>query len=233
MRQKKTNLPSQAPLSTGSKERPNADDFEAFSRACDRLGQQSTAGKKNIWKDNAVFRTIIAQSDDCIFLVDRESKDILFANPTLAGLLGYYPESLYDFIGHDRGSVDRSIERIANGDRFQGERLFIKNDGSFTSLEVSAYLITAGECEAVCMVARDISGRKEAEENKRKAERLAALSSLTKGVMHDSANALGVLLNTITLMKLGVADSGSPPEHLKLFREYLADIEAAANQLAA
>lgn len=68
-------------------------------------------------EDEERYHSILDQTTDCIFTVDVETKRILEANPAFCRLLGYDPDemsnmTLYDFIAHDRETIDRDIRKI-------------------------------------------------------------------------------------------------------------------------
>ena len=123
------------------------------------------------------YRAVVNQSVDGIFLVDVESKQILDANTALQRLLGYSADELsqlelYDIVAHGKEEVDRNIQHIlAEGGRFLGERSYRCKDGTRMDVEVSVNLIAYGGREAMCVVARDITGRKKAEEEKDRLEK--------------------------------------------------------------
>jgi PAS domain S-box-containing protein len=115
------------------------------------------------------FRWTLEQVAENIFVVDPENKRILDANVTLQRSLGYTLEelkgmTLYDFVAHDRESVDRNTARIlAEGSAFVGEKKYRHKDGSLIDVEVNAGKIPYGEGRAVCVVAHDITERKRTE----------------------------------------------------------------------
>jgi PAS domain S-box-containing protein len=115
------------------------------------------------------FRWTLEQAAENIFVMDLENKRILDANATLQRSLGYTLEelkgmTLYDFVAHDRESIDRNTDRIvAEGSAFMGERKYRHKDGSLIDVEVNAGAIPYGDRQAVCIVAHDITERKSTE----------------------------------------------------------------------
>ena len=115
------------------------------------------------------FRWTLEQAAENIFVMDLENKRILDANATLQRSLGYTLEelkgmTLYDFVAHDRESIDRNTDRIvAEGSAFVGERKYRHKDGSLIDVEVNAGAIPYGDGQAVCIVAHDITERKSTE----------------------------------------------------------------------
>ena len=137
-----------------------------------------------------LYRTVVEQAAENIFIVDVETKRILEANTALQRSLGYTPEelkemTLYDIVAHEKESVERNVERIlAEGRRFLGERRYRRKDGDIVYVEASASAIPYGNGEAMCVVAHDVTGRKRVEENLRESEERyrAVVEQSTEGI---------------------------------------------------
>ncbi len=123
-----------------------------------------------------LYRAVVEQAAENIFLVEPETGRILEANPSLASSLGYSAEelrrmTLYDLVGHDRESVEENIRRILIEKRLHlGERVYRRADGSLVDVEVNTSVISYDGREAFCVVAHDVSERKRAEEALRESE---------------------------------------------------------------
>ncbi len=146
-----------------------------------------------------LYRTVVEQAAENIFLVDVETKRVLEANAALRRSLGYTPEefqdlTLYDIVAHDRQSVDQNTQRILEeGQRFLGERRYRRKDGSLVDVEVSASAIYYDGGEAMSVVAHDITERKKAEEaldDAREAERNRIARDLHDDILQDIVYAL-------------------------------------------
>lgn len=121
-----------------------------------------------------LYRSVVEQAAENIFLVDAESKRILEADAVLAETLGYAEEelermTLYDIVAHDRKSTDRNVRRVLEeGQIFLGERAYRRRDGSLAYVEVSGGAIRLGDRDVVCIVAHEITERKQADEDLRR-----------------------------------------------------------------
>ena len=120
-----------------------------------------------------LYRSVVTQAEENIFLVDAETKHIIEANAAFHRLLGYAPEelkrmTLYDIIAHDRQSVDQNVEKILQeGQRSLGERKYRRKDGALMDMEVNASAISYDDKQVMCIVAHDVTERKQMEENLR------------------------------------------------------------------
>jgi two-component system, cell cycle sensor histidine kinase and response regulator CckA len=181
-------------------------------------------------------RAVVTQSADGIFLVDVVTKDILDANPALLDLLGYTRDellrlTLYDFVAHDRESIERNTRRIVEDKaQFLGERRYRRKDGTLVDMEVRASLIRLGDREVMCVIAREITERKRAEEalrhveeKARQSQKMEAIGRLAGGVAHDFNNLLTVILGYANILLAG-ASNGT--------RDALEEVRAAGTRAA-
>jgi PAS domain S-box-containing protein len=124
------------------------------------------------------YRAVVEQAAEGILLVDVDSRRVLEANAAYQGLLGYSPEevlrlSLYDLVPYPPESMDCYVRRVREQRSYaSGERRHRRKDGSLVDVEVRANVISYGGREAMCIVVRDVTGRKRAEEER---ARLAAM----------------------------------------------------------
>jgi PAS domain S-box-containing protein len=120
-----------------------------------------------------LYRTVIEQAKENIFLVDAETRLIVESNPAFQETLGYTEEelrslTLYDIVAADRKSIDSNIRRILEQKhRSVGERKYRRKDGSLVDVEVSVSTILRNGRETLCDVAHDITERKRREEAQR------------------------------------------------------------------
>jgi two-component system, cell cycle sensor histidine kinase and response regulator CckA len=183
------------------------------------------------------YRAVVTQSADGIFLADVETKHVLNANPAMLRLVGYDRHdmrqlTLYDFVAHDRESIDRNTRRIVKEKhQLLGERRYRRKDGTLVDVEVRANLITVGEREVMCVIAREISERKRTEEALRRSEeqarqsqKLEAIGRVAGGVAHDFNNILTVILGYSNIL-LARSSDGT--------REALEEIKRSGERAAA
>jgi len=115
------------------------------------------------------YRAVVEQVAEGIVLCDAKTKRILEANTAFQNLLGYTSEeiprlTLYDFIAHDRESIDLSIQSVLTEKRYLvGEQQYRRTDGSLVVVDVSINTISYRRREVLCILVRDISERKRAE----------------------------------------------------------------------
>jgi PAS domain S-box-containing protein len=141
------------------------------------------------------YRAIFEQSGDCIYLADSATKKILQANQTCRRSIGYDADeitglTLYDFVDHDRQDIDDKINHLLDGQKcFMGARRYRRKDGTLLDVEVTLCLISYAGIKTICAIARDITGRKRAEEslrlNESRLEALLRLNHMTSSSLKE------------------------------------------------
>jgi PAS domain S-box-containing protein len=120
------------------------------------------------------YRAVVEQAAEGILLVDVDTKRVLETNAAYQDLLGYSTEeilrlSLYELVPYSREEMDCYVERVLeSGSYVSGQRRHLRKDGSLVEVEVSANVVSYGGREIICMVVRDITERKRAEEDLRR-----------------------------------------------------------------
>src|SRR5918994_1443983 len=166
-------------------------------------------------QSEALYRTVVEQAEENIFLVDAKSRRVLDANDALLRSLGYTDDelkemTLYDIVDHDQESVDLNIGRImVEGHRFLGERQYRRKDGSLADVEVNVSAVPYNGEKVMCVVAHDVTERKRAErmlEEIREAERNRLARELHDSTLQDIVYAL----QEIQVMQVVSGDDPNP-----------------------
>jgi PAS domain S-box-containing protein len=160
-----------------------------------------------------LYRSVMEQAAENIFLVDVETKQILESNAALHASLGYTAEemksmTLYDLTVHDRESIDRNVARtVREGRGFVGERRYLRKDGSVIDAEVSASVIPYDGGEAICVVAHDVTERRRTEEEvKTRARQQALVAELGRRALAETD--IGALMDDAARLVAETLDAG-------------------------
>src|SRR5437879_8011131 len=138
-----------------------------------------------------------------IAVVDTKGKPI-YNSPSYQKLLGYSQEELGKTSAFDQiPAYDRkSVEDAANDARRTGmgrtvEYRIRHKDGRWMTLESTASVVRNrdGVVEKLVIVNRDITERKQLEEQLHRSQKLEAIGRLSGGVAHDFNNLLGLIIN--------------------------------------
>src|SRR5215213_8480421 len=148
-------------------------------------------------ENEQLYRTVVEQAAENIFLVDADTKCIIQANAALHRSLGYSTEELrqltrYDVIAHDHQNIERNVRHILEEGRLLiGERRYRRKGGSLIDVEVSASAISYQGREVICIVAHDITERKRAETRFRTlVEQIPAVTYIQEPIESDNPKAV-------------------------------------------
>jgi len=125
--------------------------------------------KENIETEKR-YRAVISQASDSIILVGTEDYRIFEANAAFQQLLDYSLNEietlcLYDIMAEDQAGVDWHIKRILDKNFcYLGELAFRSKNGNDVPVELNANLINLDDRQMICMVVRDITERKQHED---------------------------------------------------------------------
>jgi PAS domain S-box-containing protein/putative nucleotidyltransferase with HDIG domain len=163
------------------------------------------------------FRWLFATSPDAILLIDPHSPDVSWAiidcNEAACRMNGYTREELIgqsvDILNTKSGTSkerDVYLDRLRREEVFYMETLHRHKDGHLFPIEVSTSLINFEGRELVLGIDRDITERKQAEQQvKLQLRRMSALSEIDHAISSslDMRLSLEILLNEV-LSQLGV-----------------------------
>jgi two-component system cell cycle sensor histidine kinase/response regulator CckA len=181
------------------------------------------------------FRTIFDSVHDAIMVHELESGRILDVNARMTELWGYGREQAcgleWEALSagerpHTQHEAMRWMQRAAAGEPQLFEWLAKHRDGQRFWVEMNMRLATIGHDERLLVVARDISDRKRAEEERRQleermlhAQKLESLGVLAGGIAHDFNNLLCAMLGYADMAARAVRADSPTAEKLGRIRD--------------
>ncbi len=180
---------------------------------------QIQAVRKQLIEREELFRLITENAADMIAVVDTKGQR-LYNSPSYERILGYTPEELGGTTALDQihpEDREKVLKAAADARRTAvGTSLEYRmrhKDGSWRTLESTASTIMRGEkVEKLVIVNRDVTQRKNLEEQFRQAQKMEAVGRLSGGVAHDFNNLLGVIIGYGEIVQEGTAaDSALRP----------------------
>ena len=150
-------------------------------------------GANRILASEARFRALFAAAPEAVFVFDPETRRILGANPFMAQWLGYAPEELVGL------EIEKLLEPAAPDTReaVAGEdpeaqanisaRRYRRKDGSLVDVECTAANIFHGDHIREIVFVRDITERKQAENEVREAK------EYLENILENSADPIGIV----------------------------------------
>lgn len=165
------------------------------------------------------YRLLAEQVRDVIYALDSEGR-FTYLNPRVQEILGYTPEELLGRYATDiltppsQRRAQQILARAARGKDplgFYELDMVKKNGAGIVPVEIGTVTIrdAAGRVIGWQGVARDITERKQLEQQLLRTERLRALGEMASGVAHDFNNILGAILGRAQLLHRAVQEEGT------------------------
>jgi PAS domain S-box-containing protein len=149
------------------------DEYGEVARSFNEMAASLKQSMREIEEKDKLYRVLFESAGDAICLVEAEGEnvgDIVDANPATAKMHGYTIDELLnlnlikdlDTPGAAKESPDR-VKRIMNGEWINAEIEHIRKDGSVFPVEINAGLLEFMDHKYILAIDRDISNRKEME----------------------------------------------------------------------
>jgi len=188
-------------------------------------------------KNEEKYRALLENTDNVYFETDLAG-NVTFVNSALCKTMEYSRNELLGMNNREYTTpetakrmyrVFNEIYRTENPARVEEYEVFTK-DGSKRIMEMSAFLMRDPEGKPIgfCGLGRDVTRRKEAEEEKKKledhlykAKKMEAIGTLAGGIAHDFNNLLMGIQGNISLALLDMDSSHSHYQKLVNVEEYV------------
>jgi len=190
--------------------------------------------RKQLAEREELFRLISENAADMIAVVDTGGQR-LYNSPSYQKLLGYSQEELGKTSAFEQIHADdrTAVVDAANEARRTGMGRTVQyrihhKDGRWLILESTASVVRNrdGDVEKLVIVNRDITERKQLEEQLHRSQKLEAIGRLSGGVAHDFNNLLGLIIGYSEALQERV-----PPDDP--YREAVDEIQNAGKRAAA
>ncbi|MFP4363876.1 MAG: two-component system sensor histidine kinase NtrB [Spirochaetia bacterium] len=149
----------------------------------------------HITSENELLGMVLESMTDGVIVTDKENK-LLFVNKSAERLLPFtYQETQEDEVWNyiDDGELSSFFkETLAEQSRINDREFTLQNEGVPQTLSISIMpLVSEGNIQGNLFHIEDVTDKRSKEARLRRAESLAALTTLTAGVAHEIKNPLG------------------------------------------
>jgi PAS domain S-box-containing protein len=170
----------------------------AMTYACERKRVQEDLREKE-----ERLRSLFETTQDSVFIIDRQTLNILDANPAACLLYGYSRDEFLRMKEMDLSAEsDKTADAVQSATTNVLLRFHRKKNGATIPVEISgSYFTLRGHAVHTAFV-RDISERRQLQASMAQSDRLATMGMLAAGVAHEINNPLSyVLYNLETLVE--------------------------------
>ena len=207
-----------------------------FIEVTEDLTERKQAAEQ-LRESEARYHKILNTISDSIALIDRHGR-VIEVNETFCATYGYPREEAIGLPARrfvrpgSHGGLAGFLRAVQAGEMFRGETVNVRRDGSTFPTEVRGSRIRMHGEDYLLAVIRDVTERKQAEEQRRQLEaqvqqtqKLESLGVLAGGIAHDFNNLLVAILGNADLALMDM----SP---VALQRPVLEEIKKAAKRAA-
>lgn len=189
---------------------------------------------QDLVKSNLKFKTLFNLAADAIIIHDPQG-NIIDTNQKAIQYSGRKQEqilksTIFDLFTESEQDVLRKyLIDLKQGKHILFESSLKSGDSAVIPVEVSASLITMDQAPQILAVARNITERKKAEEERRElekqivvAQKMELLGLLASGVAHDFNNVLSALTGYTVILRSKMQQGSAEEEYLKKINDIIA-----------
>jgi len=165
------------------------------------------------------FSALFDSSSDGILILDMQG-GFIDVNRTAYLRLGYSKEELMALGLQGLNTPENArffpshVERLKEKGMVVFETAHFRKDGSIMPVEVNARLIELEGARVILCVVRDISERKQFEEQLRQSQKMEAIGTLVGGIAHDFNNMLAAIQGNVYLARMLARGQGEVEEKI-------------------
>ncbi len=187
------------------------------------LALEKAAALESLAESEAKYRSLVAQAQEMIIVVDGDSHRIVDANLFAARQLGHAPGGLHGRLFSDlapgaAATIEAHFAAESDGVSLI-EQQFLHADGFPLEVEMTAAAVTFGGRPAILTIARNTSERRALLRERMQAQKMESLGKMAGSVAHDFNNLLTAILGFAGLLRYSAGLEGENKENLVLIED--------------
>lgn len=195
--------------------------------------------EKALRESEEKYRLLVDNTPDLIFSLNKDLR-LTFVNPSASRMFGLDAEELVGKAIHELGLPKEQLkkkkeilQKVLAGNAVEGEDSVQMPDGTILTFWYTLLPVfdTKGNVTAIMGTERDITERKQMEEEILKSDKLDSIGILAGGIAHDFNNYLATLLGNISLAKLYKDDLAKIFDKLEDMEKVVMRAKGLSNQL--
>ncbi|RMH06071.1 MAG: PAS domain S-box protein [Nitrospirae bacterium] len=208
---------------------------EQLHRYSEELEEKVQERTREIQQTKQYLESLLENANDVIYTLDQDQR-FTYVNSKVE-IWGYRKEDLlgrpYLSLVSKRHRGKRLKDILDMSAKQEYEVEFVSRTGETRAVLVSVSPLqnAHGQLEGVLGIARDITDRKNMEQQIRNAERLASVGKLAAGVAHEINNPIGGILNCLYNIRKGTLPPARQEEYLLFMEDGLRRAQKIVRQL--
>ena len=209
----------------------------AFSMQVRRREAERRAAEAARAESEERFRQLTESIQDVFWMTDPEKRRVLYVSRAYESIWGRSCQSLYDAPASwmdsihpdDRQRVSSGTDAIPSHKDYDAEYRIVRSNGQVRWIRDRAFPVrdASGAVTHIVGVARDVTERRDLEEQVRQSQKMEAIGQLAGGVAHDFNNILAAILMQAELAAMGPGvpeDARAGLNHIRVYAERAANL---------
>ncbi len=180
--------------------------------------------RESLQKSEERYKSLVENTMDGYFVIDRESYKFLFLNQRICSIFGYTMDealklTLWEVIAEEEQErLRKEFDLLKTTNKLRSNQIVYKvkrKDGTTFLAELSVSLVTFDERPVLQGTLRDVTEREQFLKHLHQVQKMEALGTLTAGLAHEFNNILAAILGGAQLAAFELGENAKPIKYLR------------------